>query len=532
MHLEFTKVQYFKLFSLSLYRKRTLLLHFVMIKVFSTDKIKQIDQYTIRYEPVSPIELVERAATAFVSEFCRRFQKQSRIVIFAGPGNNGADALAIARILHETGYRTETYLFNPNMRLSSECGINKERLIRLDKVEFNEIVEDFIPPRLSAHDIVIDGLFGTGLNHPLSGGFSAVVNYINNSEAHVVSIDIPSGLFGEENKNVDNNAVIRAKLTLSFGFPKLAFLLKENSKYVGERKVLDILLHNGVIEETECSYILVEENDIASVFQPRPKFAHKGNFGHALLIAGSKGMMGAALLAARACRRCGVGLLTAHIPQRGELVMQTGCPEAMVSLDSNNDYFTEVPQLANYTAIGVGPGLGKHFDSVVALETLISSARCPLVIDADAINLIAENQELIAKLPSKTILTPHPKEFDRLAGESHNSYDRLKKAQDFAKRNDVCVVLKGAYTATCTPTGNVYFNNSGNPGMAKGGSGDVLTGVILSLLAQGYEPETACVAGTFIHGMAGDVAAKINSEESMTASDIVDCIGKAFKQLK
>jgi NAD(P)H-hydrate epimerase len=503
-----------------------------MIKIFSTDIIKQIDQYTIKYEPVSSIDLVERAAGAFVSEFCRRFSKQSRIVIFAGPGNNGADALAIARMLHESGYKTETYLFNTRMRLSKECEINKERLIRLDKIEFDEVVDEFVPPRLTSHDIVVDGLFGAGLNHPLSGGFAAVVNYINSSESSVVSVDVPSGLFGEENKDIENHAVIRADLTLAFQFPRLSFLMPENYSYVGEWKVLDIQLHEGLIDATECGYILVEENDIASVFQPRPKFAHKGMFGHALLIAGSKGKMGAALLAAKACERGGAGLLTVHVPQRGELVLQTECPEAMVSLDNNNDMFTEIQSVKQYSAIGVGPGLGKNIDTAIALENLLISAKSPLVVDADAINIISENKELIKKLPSKTILTPHPKEFDRLCGDSNSTYDRLQKAKAFAMENNVIIVLKGAYTAICTPTGNVYFNSTGNPGMAKGGSGDVLTGVILSLLAQGKEPETAAVAGVYLHGLAGDMAAKQDSEESITANDIVGCIGIAYKHLK
>jgi NAD(P)H-hydrate epimerase len=308
--------------------------------------------------------------------------------------------------------------------------------------------------------------------------------------------------------------------------------MPENYSYVGEWKVLDIQLHEGLIDATECGYILVEENDIASVFQPRPKFAHKGMFGHALLIAGSKGKMGAALLAAKACERGGAGLLTVHVPQRGELVLQTECPEAMVSLDNNNDMFTEIQSVKQYSAIGVGPGLGKNIDTAIALENLLISAKSPLVVDADAINIISENKELIKKLPSKTILTPHPKEFDRLCGDSNSTYERLQKAKAFAMENNVIIVLKGAYTAICTPTGNVYFNSTGNPGMAKGGSGDVLTGVILSLLAQGKEPETAAVAGVYLHGLAGDMAAKQDSEESITANDIVGCIGIAYKHLK
>lgn len=504
-----------------------------MIKIFSTDKVRELDKYTIQHEPISSIDLVERAATAFTSEFCRRYSKQTRIIVFAGQGNNGADALAVSRLLADAGYRVETYLFNPTMRLSDDCELNKQRLLNMESVEFTEVVVgDFVAPELDERDVVIDGLFGSGLNRPLTSGFAAVVKYINQSNATVVAIDIPSGLFGEDNRKNDPESIIHADLTLTFAFPKLAFLLPENAEYVGEWKVLDIFLHPDIIENTPAQFMQVTEDVIAEVFRPRNRFAHKGTYGHALLIAGSRGKMGAALLSARACLRSGAGLLTVHIPQRGEPILQTALPEAMVDPDPHQDYFTFVSDIRSFTAIGIGPGLGKHQDSAKALEHLLQSTDNPFVIDADAINLIAENKEMIKRIPASSILTPHPKEFDRLTSESNTSYERLMKAQAFAVEHQVCVVLKGAYTATCTPTGNIYFNNSGNPGMATAGSGDVLTGVILGLLAQGFEPETAAVAGVFLHGTAGDLAAIYRSEESMIASDITDMLGKAFKQIK
>ena len=503
-----------------------------MIKIFATDKVKELDQYTILNEPISSIDLVERAATVFMHEFCRRYSKQTRIIIFAGQGNNGADALAIARLLKDEGYRIETYLFNPTEHLSYDCELNKQHLLAMENVEFTEVVADFVPPVLGERDIVIDGLFGSGLNRPLTGGFAAMVNYINQSEANVVAIDIPSGLFGEDNRSNDNDAIIRADLTLTFGFPKLAFLLPENAPYVGEWKVLDIGLHPYIVENTPTPFTLVTEEDIAAVFHPRERFAHKGTFGHALLIAGSHGKMGAALLAAKSCLRSGAGLLTVHIPQCGEQIMQTAFPEAMLSFDPHQEYFTTVPDTTIYSAIGVGPGLGQHLESGAALERLLQPTGRPVVLDADALNLIASNNDLLARIPPRSILTPHPKEFDRIAGESNNSYERLIKAQAFAIEHKVCIVLKGAYTATCTTSGNVYFNDSGNPGMATAGSGDVLTGIILGLLAQGLEPETAAVSGVFLHGTAGDLAAVYSSEESMIASDITDMLGKAFKQVK
>lgn len=503
-----------------------------MIKIFATDKIKELDQYTIQNEPISSIDLVERAATVFMHEFCRRYSKQIRIVIFAGQGNNGADALAIARLLIDEGYRVETYLFNPTEHLSYDCELNKQRLLGMDKIEFTEVKDDFVPPTLGDRDVVIDGLFGSGLNRPLSGGFPALVNYINQSGATVVAIDIPSGLFGEDNRNNESESIIQANLTLTFSFPKLALFLPENEPYVGEWKVLDISLDPYIVENTPTSYSLVEEEDMAAVFQPRSRFSHKGTFGHALLIAGSQGKMGAALLSARACLRSGAGLLTVHIPQRGEQIMQTAFPEAMLSFDPHPDYFTTVPDTSAYSAIGIGPGLGQHLESAVALERILQPTGKPVVLDADALNLIASNKDLLARIPPHSILTPHPKEFDRIAGESNNSYERLIKAQTFAIEHKLIVVLKGAYTAICTPLGNVYFNDSGNPGMATAGSGDVLTGIILGLLAQRMEPETAAVSGVFLHGTAGDLAAIYRSEESMVAGDIIEMLGKAFKQIK
>lgn len=503
-----------------------------MIKIFPTNKVKELDQYTIEHEPINSIDLVERAATMFVHEFCRRYSKQTRIVIFAGQGNNGADALAISRLLNEESYKVETYLFNPTEHLSLECEQNKQRLYEMEHVEFTEVTQSFEPPVLGYRDVVIDGLFGSGLNRPLTGGFAGLVNYINQSEAEVVSIDIPSGLFGEDNRTNDPEAIIKANLTLTFGFPKLAFLFAENDEYVGEWKVLDIGIHPDAVYKTPSPYTFVTEDDISASLIPRERFAHKGTFGHALLIAGSRGKMGAALLAAKACLRSGAGLLTVHIPTRAESFFQTAFPEAMLSFDTNPDFFTTVPDVSTYAAVGMGPGLGRHMETAAAIERILQSSSKPVVIDADAINIMASNKDLFNKIPPKSILTPHPKEFDRIAGESGNSYDRLLKAQSFASEHQVIVVLKGAYTAICTPTGNVYFNSCGNPGMATAGSGDVLTGIILGFMAQGYAPETSAAAGVYLHGTAGDLAANFRTEESMIASDIIEMLGKAFKQIK
>jgi NAD(P)H-hydrate epimerase len=514
-----------------------------MIKIFTTGQAKEIDKYTIENEPVSPVDLVERAARAFMEEILLRYELSGEVIVFAGQGNNGADALAVARLLSESANcSVEAFLLNPpSGSISQECLIEKERLAEAcrkrrqaggQRLVFTEITGgNFNPPVIEKGDIVIDGLFGAGLNRPLAGGFAAVVNYINASGARVASIDIPSGLFGEDNRMNVANAIIRADLTLTFGFPKPAFLLPEAAAYVGKWKVLDIGLHRGIIDELPASFMMVEEEDVAGMIMPRPKFGHKGIFGHALLIAGSRGKMGAALLASEACLRSGAGLLTVHLPGCGEVVMQTAFPEAMVSLDENGECFSSMPDLEKYSVVGVGPGLGAGPETAAALESLLKGVRCPLLIDADAINIIAASS-LTDLIPHGSILTPHPKEFDRLMGsESGSRYERIEKAYEFAKERSLIIALKGAYTATCTPEG-VFFNSTGNSGMATAGSGDVLTGIILGLLAVGYRPEDAAVVGVYLHGMAGDLAVAGGAEEALIASDITNCLGRAFRLLK
>jgi NAD(P)H-hydrate epimerase len=504
-----------------------------MIKIFETAKIKVLDQYTIDYEPITSIDLVERAATAFTYEFCRQYPKQLRVLVFAGQGNNGADALAIARLLYDEGFqKTEVYLINPTQRLSPDCEENKQRLLSDNRIPLYESIDEFEIPEITDRDIVVDGLFGSGLNRPLNEGFAALIDYINQSGATIVSIDIPSGLYGEDNRGNDPRGIIRANRTYTFEFPKLSFVLPENSRYVGKWKILPIGIHPFIIEETKTPYRMVTDEELEEVIHERDRFAHKGNFGHALLVAGSKGKMGAAVLAAGSCLRSGVGRLTVHLPQRGETVLQTALPEAMLSLDTNTDYVSNLPYLKNYEAIGIGPGLGTTDVSMAVLESLLDTAVQPLLLDADALNLLALNKDLIAKLPENTILTPHPKEFDNLFGSSVNSYERLHKAVDLAVQHKLCIVLKGGYTATCTPEGNIYINSTGNPGMATAGSGDVLTGIILAFLAQRYSAVASAVAGVYLHGLAGDLAVANHSEESMIAGDITQTLGKAFRMLQ
>lgn len=502
------------------------------MKIFPTQSIKELDAYTITNEPIASIDLMERAAQALTQAIAERWEVDTPFTVFAGPGNNGGDALAVSRLLAEKGYKVEVYLFNTKGNLSPDCETNKERLAGVERVDFHEVTSQFVPPVLTDDHIVIDGLFGSGLNKPLSGGFAAVVKYINASPAQVVAIDVPSGLMGEENTfNVRAN-IIRADLTLSLQLPKLAFLFAENQELVGEWELLDIGLSEDAIEDTDTDYFLLEGEDMQYLLKPRGKFAHKGDFGRALLIAGSQGMAGASVLAAKACLRSGVGLLKLHVPQCNNVIVQTSVPEAMTELDASDTCFACPTDTDDYQAVGVGPGLGKSEETEAALLELIDSCQVPMVVDADALNILGEHRKFIGRLPKGSILTPHPKELERLVGNCQDSYERLTKARELARTSGLYIILKGAYSVVITPQGQCYFNTTGNPGMATGGSGDVLTGVVLALLAQGYAPKDAACLAMYVHGLAGDVARKKHGMMGMTAGDIVKYLPLAWRMME
>ena len=504
------------------------------MKIFPTSAIRQLDAYTIEHEPIDSLALMERAANALAKEIMSQWpdKEDTRFVIFAGPGNNGGDALAVARLLSEQGYKPVVYLFNTTGSLSADCEANRDLLTIAEGVEFYEVTKQFAPPQISEDDVIIDGLFGSGLNRPLTGGFASLVRFINAVEATVVSIDIPSGLMGEDNTSNVMENVVHADYTLTFQFPKLAFLFAENEQYVGAWKVLDVGLDKEGIRQTYTPFELGDSRKMRYQLKIRSRFAHKGDFGRALLVAGQQGMAGASVLAARACLRSGVGLLTVHVPLCNNTIVQTSVPEAMTSLDYNEFCFAEAPDLAPYQAIGVGPGLGQAECTQQALYSLLSHSDVPMVLDADALNLIGENHTYLRRLPKGSIITPHPGEMDRLVGKCHNSYERLSKAMNLAQTCGLYIILKGAYTAVLSPDGSCWFNVTGNPGMATGGCGDVLTGVILALLAQGYDADTASKLGVCVHGLAGDLAARDKGEIALTASDVVDNLYKAWKALE
>ena len=495
------------------------------MKIFSAVQLRLADEYTIRHEPLPSVQLMERACRVFAEWFVKKFTDKSlKIKVFCGTGNNGGDGLGIARLLTEKGYTVKIYILQTTAHPSPDFEANKARAVVTKVIK---IPSDL--PRLTETDILIDAIFGTGLNkHIIDPTVIHVIDEINKTGLPVVSVDIASGLYAD--RHTESAHIIEPLHTLSFQLPKLAFLLPENQKYTGTWHLADIGLHPAFIEQTATPYYFTDEAAIQKMFRKRGLFAHKGTFGHALLIAGSYGKMGAAVLSAQACLRTGVGLLTVQVPAAGYVILQSSVPEAMTITDEEKEVISQLIDIEKFTTLGIGPGLGTHIKTVEMLESLVRNLKKPIVIDADALNILSQRKSLLHLLPENCIFTPHLKEFERLTGTTfRNDFERLEALQQFAIQNKVIVVLKGHFTAVALPTGEVHFNSTGNPGMATGGSGDVLTGMITALLAQGYLPHEAAMLGVYLHGKAGDLAAGTQGFAGMIASDIVACIPKAMQ---
>jgi len=497
-----------------------------MQKVFTVDKIRLADQFTIENEPIKSIDLMERAAKTCTDWILERMTEGKSFAIFCGPGNNGGDGLAIARLLGESDYEVRVFILDSE-RYSADFKINKDRL----QVPVITIKAEGDFPELKKQEIIVDALYGSGLSKLLSGVSAKLVKHLNEQNVLKIAIDIPSGLFADKSSISKNAIHFQADYTLSFQFPKLAFFMPENDAFVGDWQVLDIGLSHEYIKKTETPYYFIESLTAKELIRPRTKFSHKGSFGHGLLIAGSLGKMGAAVLAGKAALRSGAGLTTVHHPNSALSVIPSSVPELMTSIDENETVFSKIPDLSNYTAIAIGPGLGTAKQSQNAFKMLIQESKLPLVIDADALNILAENTTWLSFLPKHSILTPHIKEFERLVGKTDNDFDRLEKQIEFAKKHQLFLILKGAHTCIVSPDSKVFFNSSGNPGMATGGSGDVLTGILLGLKAQNYISMHASILAVFIHGLAGDFAAENKGQTSLIAGDIVDSISDAFLSL-
>ncbi|SKB53567.1 NAD(P)H-hydrate dehydratase [Dyadobacter psychrophilus] len=497
------------------------------MKILNVKQIRALDAYTIENERVSSLDLMERASKAFVRWFCDQFVNTRPVAVFCGKGNNGGDGLAIARILSMNSYDVQLYIIEYTDNASEDFQSNLSRL--KDHLQPVSVAANDAFPTLAANVICIDALLGSGLSRPVDGLLANIIHSLNGLSNKLVSVDIASGLYADK-ANQKGDPVIEPDFTVSFQLPKLAFMMPQNAKFVGSWHLVDIGLSEDFIKNIETPYYYTDKLTAEKLIKPRDKFSHKGTFGHALLMAGSYGKMGAAVLSGKACLRSGVGLLTMHIPACGYDIIQISLPEAMTITDQDAKNLSEVTELESYSAIGIGPGVGKESATVNAVEILLeklnlTAAKAKLIIDADALNILSENRHLLEKLPQNTVLTPHPKEFQRLAGESNDEFERLQIGIDFAKRHKVIICLKGANTAVILPNGEVHFNSTGNPGMATGGTGDVLTGILTSLLAQKYDPVQAAILAVFQHGLAGDRAAEEKGESALIASDVVEGLG-------
>lgn len=503
------------------------------MQILNKEELKFADEYTIQHEPISSLELMERAARACAMNIINKVDNNSSVFVFCGKGNNGGDGFAIARMLLERSYHCTAILVNYASEFSEDCKANYDRLKELKPealIEIN-VDSDLEKIKFTSEDAIIDAMLGTGLNKPLDGLLKDVVEFINKNFLKIISIDCPTGIYIDKSNSSDD-IIVHSSTTLTFQYPKLAFLMAQNKWYVPEFEVLNIELHPHLDHLIRAKQFYIQKNDIKQLVAKRHKFSHKGNFGHALIISGNQTMRGAVSISAMACLRSGAGLLTLHSVSKAIDALMLNLPEAMCSIDANSEFICELPDLKNYNVIAIGPGIGTEEETADVLKKLLNYTSCSLVIDADALNILSENKTWLSFLPPETILTPHPKEFDRLTEEHNNDLERYATARHFALKHKVIVVLKGSYTSICMPDGSSYFNSSGNSGLAKGGSGDALTGIITGLLARGYTAPKAALIGVYVHGYAADLATKKLSKESLLASDVIDKLGKAFLKLE
>lgn len=508
------------------------------MKILSAEQIKRGDAYTIMQEPVSSLHLMERAGARCAVSVVEQFGYHKHLLMFCGPGNNGGDGLVMARLLAPYFSMVKVFCFgNPEKRsfdFISNFGRLSEVNIEPHYISEDDSLDEIIAALSLPNTLIGDALFGTGLSKPINDNyFSTLIQHINQSGQTIFSVDIPSGLFADNNGHFEKNpTIVQAHKTFTFEQPKLSFLFAENSAFTGDVEIIPIGIDADFKEQAETTEFLITKSGVSELKRNAHTFSHKGTFGHALLVGGSKGKAGSIALSAKACMASGVGLTTVLVTEKVLPTIQSYVPEAMCISSGENNYIAQIPALPkSLTALGIGPGLGTEKDTANVLKRLLAEINVPLVLDADALNILSENKTWISFLPTNTILTPHPKEFDRFTSEHKTGFERWKSQVAFSKKYSVYVVLKGAYTSITTPLGKTFFNTTGNPGMSTGGTGDVLTGILTALLAQGYPAIDACLLGVYIHGLAGDLAYKQKGREALIASDIIEELGNAFKKI-
>ncbi|MGI9527125.1 MAG: NAD(P)H-hydrate dehydratase [Weeksellaceae bacterium] len=502
------------------------------MKIISAKQSKSLDQETMNKEPISSIDLMERAGLLLFDKIFDRFGKKVTYLILCGNGNNGGDGLVIARKLLEADCVTFVFIDKNSTQKSSDNLRNLQKLEGLnieifDFSELNKFTEK------NKNHVIIDALFGVGLNRPLENPWAQIILLINETVGEKVAIDLPSGLLADDIQ-IASNSIFKADITYTIGQPKLSFFLPEIVDFIGKIEVIDIQLNQTYLNQLESNYYYLDYSMVQKHYKPRKRFSHKGTYGHALMIAGSYGKIGASVLATNAALKAGAGLVSVYIPSCGYEIIQSIIPEAMCLTDDNEHCITTFPNIESYNSVGLGPGLGTDKITKLAFYHWLQNTdfeHKSLVLDADALNMLGQDKDQLQYLPKNTILTPHPKEFERLAGSCKNSLERLKLAQDFAQQYHVIIVLKDAVSAIISPNKQVYFNSTGNAGLATGGSGDTLTGIITGLLAQGYSPLIASKLGVWLHGKSADLALEKESMESFTASQITQYLGQAFQSL-
>lgn len=499
------------------------------MKIFTAAQIRACDAYTIKASGIQSIDLMERAANRCADWISEHLPKDSLFVILCGTGNNGGDGLAITRLLNRLGYGVKAFLLQFSKELSADCQANLERLQHIDSELISIVQPDTYITDIQPNIIIVDAILGTGLSRPVQGWLAKFINHINQLPNRKIAIDMPSGLPADALPDRDAS-IVRADYTLSFQFYKRSFLHHEAGDFTGAIQIIDIGLDSTFIGATHTQYRTLEHADVKAIYKPRKAFSHKGTYGHSLLIGGSYGKMGAITLSAKGALHAGAGLTTVLIPSCGYNIMQTALPEVMCMTNGGN-VIEKIEDWEKFNAIGLGPGIGTDDKTIHAVEEFLDACKKPVIVDADGLNIIARQAELLGSLPGGSVLTPHPKEFARLFGENTNSMIQLDNARIQAMRYNINIVLKGHHTTVITPEGDCWYNMTGNAGMAKGGSGDVLTGIITGLLAQGYEPQQAAMLAVYLHGLAGDITARELSQEAMTATDITTNLGKAFLTL-
>ncbi|MFV9551111.1 NAD(P)H-hydrate dehydratase [Algibacter sp. PT7-4] len=500
------------------------------MKVFSKEQIYKGDKLTAERQNISSTDLMERAGTQIFNWMHARMQgAQVPIHVFCGIGNNGGDGLVLARHLITHGYNVNTFIINCSDKRSKDFLINYDRIKNVTKnwpVLLN-CAEDF--PEIKPEDIIVDAVFGIGLNRPVDAWVKKLFMHFRASKAFTLAIDIPSGLFPDKAVE-DDDAVVWAGFTLSFASPKLVFFLPETAKYTVQWEVLDIGLDQEFLYTTQTEVELIGKHEVLPNYMPREKFSHKGQFGHALIIGGSYGKIGAVTLASRATLSAGAGLVSAYIPKCGYNILQSAFPEAMVITDTEEEIITNITFNIKPTVIGFGVGVGTDEKTITAFETFLKANTLPLVIDADGINILSKKKALLKLLPEATVLTPHPKELERLIGSWNDDFDKLNKIKAFSKKYKIIIVVKGANSITVF-NDKLYVNTTGNPGLSTAGSGDVLTGVITGLISQGYNPLVATIFGVYLHGKSADIAVEDFGYQSLIASHVIDYLGEAYLDL-